>query len=197
MEKWLLAPSLRIGHQWLESVTRAGQPVAMALGHGAPPGDVAMSRPGQTLIEKTISLAIALTTGRRVSDERVRRRVEICSGYQNTQLDTVQDDIETLVMDAEVLESVIGAPDPEKKGKKLTIQLIARLRKHAGDPKFVALGERLEKIVTLQPSEVDRPAAPGGRRTPLHLAGHRRLRRRPPRLGAVAQERRTAPRWGV
>ena len=38
-----------------------------------------MSRPGQTLIEKTISLAIALTMGRRVSDERIRRRVEICS----------------------------------------------------------------------------------------------------------------------
>jgi len=66
--------------------------------------------------------------------------------HQNTQLDTVQDDIETLVMDAEVLESVLGAPDPDKKGKKLTIQLIARLRKHAGNPKFVDLGERLEKI---------------------------------------------------
>ena len=38
-----------------------------------------MSRPGQALIEKTVSLAIALTMGRRVSDERIRRRVEICS----------------------------------------------------------------------------------------------------------------------
>ena len=66
--------------------------------------------------------------------------------HKNTELDTVQDDIETMVMDAEVLESVLGAPDPNKKGKKLTIQLIARLRKHAGDPKFVDLGERLEKI---------------------------------------------------
>jgi len=26
-EKWLLAPTLRIGHQWLEAVTRTGQPV--------------------------------------------------------------------------------------------------------------------------------------------------------------------------
>jgi hypothetical protein len=26
-EKWLVAPSLRVGHQWLESVARAGQPV--------------------------------------------------------------------------------------------------------------------------------------------------------------------------
>ena len=38
-----------------------------------------MNRPGPNLIRKTISLAIALTTGRRVSDERIRRRVEICS----------------------------------------------------------------------------------------------------------------------
>ena len=66
--------------------------------------------------------------------------------HQNTHLDTVEDDIETLVMDAEVLESVLGAPDPDKKGKKLTIQLIARLRKHGKKPKFVALGDRLEKI---------------------------------------------------
>jgi hypothetical protein len=36
-------------------------------------------RPGDSLIQKTISLAIALTTGRRVSDERIRRRIEICS----------------------------------------------------------------------------------------------------------------------
>ena len=36
-------------------------------------------RPGDNLVQKTISLAIALTSGRRVSDERIRRRVEICS----------------------------------------------------------------------------------------------------------------------
>ena len=34
---------------------------------------------GPNLVQKTVSLAIALTAGRRVSDERVRRRVEICS----------------------------------------------------------------------------------------------------------------------
>jgi type I restriction enzyme R subunit len=52
--------------------------------------------------------------------------------------------LETLVLDAELLESVIGVPD--KKGKALEVSLIARLRKHGKDPKFVALGERLEKI---------------------------------------------------
>jgi hypothetical protein len=29
-EKWVLAPSLRVGHQWLESVARRGQPVLNA-----------------------------------------------------------------------------------------------------------------------------------------------------------------------
>jgi len=36
-------------------------------------------RPGANLIQKTISVAIALTTGRRVSNKRVCRRIEICS----------------------------------------------------------------------------------------------------------------------
>jgi len=40
---------------------------------------MARRRVGPNLVQKTISLAIALTTGRRVGDERVRRRVEICS----------------------------------------------------------------------------------------------------------------------
>src|SRR4051812_37731602 len=29
-EKWLIAPSRRVGQQWLESVTRSGQPVVNA-----------------------------------------------------------------------------------------------------------------------------------------------------------------------
>ena len=66
--------------------------------------------------------------------------------HENTSLYAIRDDLEALVMDADVLESVLGAPDPDKKGKKLAIQLIARLRKHGKDPEFVALGERLEKV---------------------------------------------------
>jgi len=40
---------------------------------------MARRRAGPNLVQKTISLAIALTTGRRVSDDRIRRRIEICS----------------------------------------------------------------------------------------------------------------------
>lgn len=66
--------------------------------------------------------------------------------HENVHIDTVRDDLETLVMDAEVLEELLSAMDPKKKGKEIEIRLIARLRKHKGNPKFVKLGERLEKI---------------------------------------------------
>lgn len=66
--------------------------------------------------------------------------------HQNVQLDTVRDDLETLVMDAEVLEGLLAGKEPDKKSREIELQLVARLRKHKGDPKFVALGERLEKL---------------------------------------------------
>ena len=65
--------------------------------------------------------------------------------HQNVHLETVRDDLDTLVMDAEVLEGILAAKDG-KKAKAIEIQLIARLRKHQGNPKFIALGERLEKL---------------------------------------------------
>jgi type I restriction enzyme R subunit len=58
----------------------------------------------------------------------------------------VRDDIEALVLDAEVLDSILKDANPAKKAREVEIQLIARLRKHAGNPKFKELGERLEKI---------------------------------------------------
>lgn len=66
--------------------------------------------------------------------------------HQNVQLDTVRDDLETLVMDAEVLEGLLASKEPDKKSREIELQLVARLRKHKGDPKFIALGERLEKL---------------------------------------------------
>jgi type I restriction enzyme, R subunit len=65
---------------------------------------------------------------------------------QNVHLESVRDDVETLVMDAEVLEGILSDAEPEKKGKEIEIKLVARLRKHAGNPKFTALGERLERV---------------------------------------------------
>jgi type I restriction enzyme R subunit len=66
--------------------------------------------------------------------------------HENVHLEMVRDDLDTLVMDAEVLEGLLDAKDPYKKSKEIEIKLIARLRKHKDNPKFIALGERLEKL---------------------------------------------------
>ncbi len=66
--------------------------------------------------------------------------------HDNVHVEVVRDDLETLVMDAEVLEDLIGDPEPEKKAKELEIKLIQRLRRHSKDKRFVELGERLERL---------------------------------------------------
>ena len=66
--------------------------------------------------------------------------------HQNVHVDAVRDDLDTLVLDADLLEAVLGDPDPEKKGKEISIKLTARLRKHGRDPKYKALAERLEDL---------------------------------------------------
>ena len=65
---------------------------------------------------------------------------------ENIHVESVRDDVETLVLDAEVLKGILAEADPEKRGKEVEIKLVARLRKHTGNPKFTALGERLEKV---------------------------------------------------
>jgi type I restriction enzyme R subunit len=65
---------------------------------------------------------------------------------ENVHVEAVRDDIDALVLDAEVLDSILKDTNPEKKARVIEIKLIARLRKHAGNPKFKELGERLEKI---------------------------------------------------
>ena len=63
--------------------------------------------------------------------------------HNNTHLESVTDDLDALVMDADLIEAVEEA---KGRARKIALQLVARLRKHAGDPKFVELGERLEKL---------------------------------------------------
>ena len=65
---------------------------------------------------------------------------------ENVHVESVRDDVETLVMDAQVLQGILESADPEKKGKEIEIKLISRLRRHLGNPKFTELGERLEKV---------------------------------------------------
>ncbi len=65
--------------------------------------------------------------------------------HQNVHVDAVRDDLDTLVLDADLLEAVLSNPDP-KKSKEIEIKLNRRLRKHAGNPKFKKLSERLDAL---------------------------------------------------
>jgi hypothetical protein len=68
--------------------------------------------------------------------------------HENVHVDAVRDDLDTLVVDADLLEAVLGTPDPTKKAKEIEIKVIKRLRKHLHDPRFKALAERLEDLKT-------------------------------------------------
>lgn len=65
---------------------------------------------------------------------------------ENVHLESVSDDLETLVLDAELLEETLDDLDPDRRAREVEIKLIARLRNHAGNAVFVELGERLERI---------------------------------------------------
>jgi type I restriction enzyme R subunit len=65
--------------------------------------------------------------------------------HQNVHVDAVRDDLDTLVLDADLLEAVLSNPDP-KKAKEIEIKLKRRLRGHEGNPKFKQLSERLDAL---------------------------------------------------
>ena len=66
--------------------------------------------------------------------------------HENIHVEAVQDDLETLVVDADLLEAILGVADPKKKSKEIEIKVARRLRKHLHDPRFKALAERLEDL---------------------------------------------------
>ena len=53
--------------------------------------------------------------------------------------------LDEFVLDADVIEEIFNNPDP-KNAKKLEKILIKRFHRHAGNPKFKALSERLEEL---------------------------------------------------
>ena len=66
--------------------------------------------------------------------------------HENIMLEDVRDDLDTLIMDAEVLEGILESKEPEKKAREVEVKILTRLRRHKNNPVFVALGERLEKL---------------------------------------------------
>jgi type I restriction enzyme R subunit len=64
--------------------------------------------------------------------------------HENIHVESVRDDLETLVMDADLIDEVMG--DPRKKAGESQMKIITRHRKHMGDPRYRALSERLESL---------------------------------------------------
>lgn len=65
--------------------------------------------------------------------------------HENVHVERVRDDLDTLVMDADFLDELLGERDPEKI-REVEIKVIARIRKHGSNPKFIALGKQLEDL---------------------------------------------------
>jgi len=66
--------------------------------------------------------------------------------HQNVHVNEIRNDLDTLVLDAELLEAVMGSLDPSKKTKEVEAKIIARLRNHMGNPLYKKLSERLEDL---------------------------------------------------
>ncbi len=66
--------------------------------------------------------------------------------HEHVHVDAVRDDLETLVLDADLLEAVLGSPDPAKKAKEIEIKVSRWLNRRRHDPRFKELGERLEAL---------------------------------------------------
>lgn len=66
--------------------------------------------------------------------------------HQNVSVEAVRDDLDEIVLDAELLEMVLNTPNPRKKAREIEIKIARRLRKHIGNPQFKALSERLEAL---------------------------------------------------
>jgi type I restriction enzyme R subunit len=66
--------------------------------------------------------------------------------HQNVHVEAIHDDLDEIVLDADLLEAVLNTPDPHKKAIEISIKVARRLRKHMHDPRFRALSERLEAL---------------------------------------------------
>ncbi len=89
------------------------------------------------------SLQPTTGTGRLIWHVLGAKTIELI--HQNVHVDTVRDDLDTLVLDSELLEAVMSS-DPKKKARQVEFQLTARLRKHMGNPRYKQLSQRLEEL---------------------------------------------------
>ena len=96
------------------------------------------------LVQVYESVKPASNTGRLLWHRLGAKTIELI--HENVHVEAVHDDLEMLVVDADLLEAVLGTPDPKKKGREIEIKVFRRLRKHLHDPRFKDLAERLEDL---------------------------------------------------
>lgn len=66
--------------------------------------------------------------------------------HQNVHVSAVRDDLDEIILDAELLEAVLKTDNSDRKAKELQIKIVDRLRKHIGNPLYRKLSERLERL---------------------------------------------------
>jgi type I restriction enzyme R subunit len=59
--------------------------------------------------------------------------------HQNVHVETLRDDLDTLIINADLLEAILSNPDP-KKVKEIEFKIARRLRKQMGNPKYKCFG---------------------------------------------------------
>ncbi|MEQ1870656.1 MAG: HsdR family type I site-specific deoxyribonuclease [Vicinamibacterales bacterium] len=96
------------------------------------------------LTQVYVSVQPTSGTGRLLWQTLGAKTIELI--HQNVHVSPVRDDLDTLVVDAELLEAIMGSPDPTNRAKEFETKLTARLRKHMGNPRYQQLSERLEAL---------------------------------------------------
>lgn len=67
--------------------------------------------------------------------------------HQTVEVGPVKDNVDVIILDAELVETVLkNIQDPKKITKKVIIDLVARIQTHTGDPKHKNLDEKLEEL---------------------------------------------------
>ena len=56
--------------------------------------------------------------------------------HENVHVDAIRDDLDTLVLDADLLEAVLASPDPATKTKEIEIKVAQRLRRRIARPEI-------------------------------------------------------------
>ena len=59
--------------------------------------------------------------------------------HQNVHVEAVRDDLDDILLDAELVEALLDTPDPGKKAKEIEFKVAQRLRRHMGNPASVPL----------------------------------------------------------